>query len=85
MSCVKGRKEGKDEEIEEVHIESSKKNVYFYHLTNLKHPIKKKKKTNLKHIVIRWTQTDRIIYWLVCSSKKIYWLVWSRSLRFAHW
>ena len=72
MSCVKGRKEGKDEEIEEVHIESSKKNVHFYHLTNLKHPIKKKK--NLKHIVIRWTQTDRIIYWLV----------WSRSLRFAH-
>ena len=49
-----------------------KKNVYFYDLANS------------KHIEIRWTQTDRIRYWLVCSSKKIYWLVWSRSLRFAH-
>ena len=69
MSSVKGRKEGIDEEIEDVHLERT---FYFYYLTNL------------KHIVIRWTQTDRIRYWLVCSSKKIYWLVWSRSLRFAH-
>ena len=69
LSSVKGRKEGIDEEIEDVHLERT---FYFYYLTNL------------KHIVIRWTQTDRIIYWLVCSSKKIYRLVWSRSLRFAH-